>query len=92
MPCGKTLSHGQNRAANIDLSLYPVSWRIQVQVIARRPFPGRPFTSWGPGKMEANDVENLHAALCHHLPNFQALLAAALAHVSLSSMVRRVPL
>lgn len=30
---------GQNRAANIDLSLYAVSWRIQVQVIARRPFP-----------------------------------------------------
>ena len=54
-------------------------------------FPGRPFTSWSLGKMAANDVENLHAALCHHLPNFQALLPAP-AHVSLSSMVRRVPL
>ena len=26
---------GQNRAANIDLSLYAVSWRIQARVIAR---------------------------------------------------------
>lgn len=91
MPCGKTLSRDKTgpQTLTYHYTLSHGGFRRRLSRGAR--FPGRPFTTWSLSKMEANDVENLHAALCHHLPNFQALLAA-LAHVSLSSMVRRVPL
>ena len=89
MVCDKTLSRDKTgrQTLTYHCTLSHGGFR---RGLSRDTVPRTSIYNFEPSKMEVNDVENLHGALCHPLAQLTACTSAA--HVSLSSMVRRTSL